>query len=430
MNEERQKQIEHERKLVSKCNELRDLVKDNLHSLENINSLFSFEGKQNTKLKKEGHEILSRIGLLRSNGGVCLNCSKNRNLTQTKKGDGLQWKCNKCKKTTKSIRHGSIFSASKKSIYIALVIIHQFSARSKSKDIINLLNVSDKTVAEWTNYLRNAQTRILLQVDLTIGGKEKNCVADETYVYRPPKQGIGKCKEYWRNWLVVIVEKDSTKFVCRLIGKRTRPAIESIIHEYVKVGTTIKTDEHKAYYWLGKTTSARTFQPCRPALHIHKKYNHSVGFKAYDGTHTNEIEGQNNLIKHPYKAMSGLPKSKLPQFLDQLMFEGWVNSVLPYSEESHSRAERDKAFNNYLMFIVALTELYCSNEEEWFFEHDFVADGGKVKFSDELYLFYKDQGYAKDENDVPEDDVWELDTEFKGYDFSLECDDSDDSDYV
>ena len=53
-----------------------------------------------------------------------------------------------------------------------------------------------------------------------------------------------------------------------------------------------------------------------------------MGFKACDGTHTNEIEGENNLIKHPCKSMSGLPKSKLPQFLDQLMFEGWANSVL------------------------------------------------------------------------------------------------------
>ena len=194
-------------------------------------------------------------------------------------------------KTTKSIRHGSIFSTSKKLICIALVIIHQFSVRSKSKDIINLPNVSDKTVTEWANYLRNAQTIILLQVDLVIGGDRKTCTADETYVCRPLKQGRGKCKEYWCNWLVVIVDKDSIKFACRLIDKRTRLSIKAIIHECVKVGTTIKTDEHIAYYWLRKTTSTKTFQPCRPALHAHKKHNHSIGFKAYDKTRANEIEG-------------------------------------------------------------------------------------------------------------------------------------------
>ena len=73
----------------------------------------------------------------------------------------------------------------------------------------------------------------------------------------------------------------------------------------MKVSTTIKTDEHKSYYWLGKTTSSRTNQPCCPALYIYKKCNHSIGFKAYDGTCANEMEGQNNLIEYPYKAMSG-----------------------------------------------------------------------------------------------------------------------------
>ena len=92
-----------------------------------------------------------------------------------------------------------------------------------------------------------------MNIDLRIGGKNKTCIADETYVYRPPKYNKGR-KKLWRNWLLVIVEKDSTKFVCYLLGKRTRPAIERIINEYVRVGTTIKTDEHKAYYWLGKIT--------------------------------------------------------------------------------------------------------------------------------------------------------------------------------
>ena len=67
------------------------------------------------------------------------------------------------------------------------------------------------------------------------------------------------------------------------------------------------------------------------------------------------------MIKHLYKAMSGLPKHLLPQFLDQLMFEGWANSVLPFSDHSHSKAEKDKMFNNFLMLLVGLSELYYQN---------------------------------------------------------------------
>lgn len=121
---------------------------------------------------------------------------------------------------------------------------------------MHLLNVSDKTISEWYEYLQNAQTRILLQIDMRIGGRGKTCVADETYIHRPPKNGKGR-KKRWRNWLLVIAEKETTKFVCYLLGKRTRPAIETVVNEHVKVGATIKTDEHKAYYWLGETTSKK-----------------------------------------------------------------------------------------------------------------------------------------------------------------------------
>ena len=41
-----------------------------------------------------------------------------------------------------------------------------------------------------------------------------------------------------------------------------------------------------------------------------------MGFKAYNRMHKNKIEGQNNMIKHPYKAMLGLLKNILPHFLD------------------------------------------------------------------------------------------------------------------
>ena len=83
------------------------------------------------------------------------------------------------------------------------------------------------------------------------------------------------------------------------------------MNEYVRVGTIVKTDKYKAYYQLGKITSKKTFQPCCPTLYIHKKCNHSMGFKAYDGMYIKKIEAQNNMIKNPYKAISGLPKNVL-----------------------------------------------------------------------------------------------------------------------
>ena len=93
------------------------------------------------------------------------------------------------------------------------------------------------------------------------------------------------------------------------------------------------------------------------------------------------------MIKHPYKAMSGLPKKNLPHFLDQLVFEGQANSVLSFSEHSHSKAEKDKIFNNFLMLLIGLGELYCLNDKEWYYEHKFLSHGGNMPINDELNLF-------------------------------------------
>ena len=91
------------------------------------------------------------------------------------------------------------------------------------------------------------------------------------------------------------------------------------------------------------------------------------------------------------------------------MFEVWANSVLPFSEHSHSKAEKDKIFNNFLMLLIGLGELYCLNDKEWYYEHKFVSHGGNMPINDELYQFYKEQGYTKNGNEIPFDDIYELD---------------------
>ena len=51
--------------------------------------------------------------------------------------------------------------------------------------------------------------------------------------------------------------------------------------------------------------------------------------------------------------------------LDQIMFECWANSVMDFSETSHSVAEQQKVFNAILFFVAALSELYCGDDFQW-----------------------------------------------------------------
>ena len=102
--------------------------------------------------------------------------------------------------------------------------------------------------------------------------------------------------------------------------------------------------------------------------------------------------------------MKGLPKYLIPQYLDQIMFESWSNSVLPFSKTSHSEAEKDKMANVMATYVAGLSILYCQDEFEWEFETNYVSDGGMIDINENLYDYHKDQGYSIDDSDVPVDD--------------------------
>ena len=58
---------------------------------------------------------------------------------------------------------------------------------------------------------------------------------------------------------------------------------------------------------------------------------------------------------------------------------------------------------------VAIGELYCNDREEWYFEKAHVTDSRLIDIREDLYDYYKDQGYMLDNNDEPNDDLYELD---------------------
>jgi len=115
---------EFENNMIEKASTIKNIVKENLNSLQSINALFEFNQGKSAKLTKHGHSVLCTVGLLKNNGGKCSKCGKDRKLINKNKGDGLVWKCTSCKKTTQSIRHTSIFTTSKLSLYELIIIIH------------------------------------------------------------------------------------------------------------------------------------------------------------------------------------------------------------------------------------------------------------------------------------------------------------------
>ena len=62
------------------------------------------------------------------------------------------------------------------------------------------------------------------------------------------------------------------------------------------------------------------------------------------------------------------------------------------------------------MFVVALSELHCHESLACCFDTYFVSDGSKIPISEDLYDYYKDQGYSLNDDDIPVDDEHSEDT--------------------
>jgi len=94
-----------------------------------------------------------------------------------------------------------------------------------------------------------------------------------------------------------------------VIDEAKRDTIMTKIHENVKIGSEIITDEHKAYYWLYSQFK-------------HQVVNHSKGeYKKGADAHTNSIEGFWSTLKRGvYGIYHHVSKKHLQHYVNEFAF--------------------------------------------------------------------------------------------------------------
>jgi transposase-like protein len=100
------------------------------------------------------------------------------------------------------------------------------------------------------------------------------------------------------------------KFFAVAVEDRTRDTLEPIIQKHVASGSTIHSDKWPSYNHLDEM---------RGLNYVHNVVNHSEGFKAEDGTHTNTIESvwYAKLKRH-------IP----PQAYNMQAIPGWLSKMM------------------------------------------------------------------------------------------------------
>ena len=272
------------------------------NQLANIESYEEFKTHKNLVIKLV-HDENKTVDWLRDNdfiaaeGSLCPGCLKlNRkkigrmhyhkiaNTGQRRKA-GYIIKCRGGSNGCRLVRTpfaGSFFDGvtCKLPVGDVLEAIYYWSRKTSVKNTAYELGCEEKTIVDYFSYLREVCTVSLMERgENIIGGPGLTVEIDESKFFKN-KYGKGRAAiDQKKGWVFGGICRETKEFFMVRVPDRTKKTLLPIIHRHVKPGTTIMSDEWKAYYDLQMT-------------YEHKTICHKRNFVAPDNAyiHTQHVE--------------------------------------------------------------------------------------------------------------------------------------------
>ena len=231
--------------------------------------------------------------------------------------DGISWRCRKIHTVTDklkaykskdvkvSIREDTWLQNSNLTLEEIVELIYLWTQNFTLAEIEHELNISKKTLIEWTIYFRDVCTCIVLDHSEPIGGEGVPVEIDES---KFGKRKYNKGRRVDGMWVFGGREKyDKSKIFMVPVADRKRSTLIPIIEKWIKKGSVIHSDCWSSYKCLNKLG------------YRHKTVNHSKMFKNWrNGACTNSIESEWRHAKcsvPPYGIHKGLHEGYLSEFL-------------------------------------------------------------------------------------------------------------------
>ncbi|XP_032381931.1 uncharacterized protein LOC116695630 [Etheostoma spectabile] len=210
-------------------------------------------------------------------------------------GDQYAWTCRHVGTEKQiSVRHKSIFSRSKISFSNWMQFMYRFCQGLRLRQIDMMddsIAASSATLSKMAKKLREvcvtAVERMRRRTGQKIGGRREFVVIDESHFRHKRKYGRGRMVGGWKRkkWVFGMLGvkhhqgRTSRKPVLRLVERRSRGHLVPLIAHHVRRGSSIISDEWRAYRIL-------------PALgYNHHTVNHSRWYvDPHTGAHTQHIE--------------------------------------------------------------------------------------------------------------------------------------------
>ncbi|KCZ79878.1 hypothetical protein H312_02728 [Anncaliia algerae PRA339] len=216
------------------------------------------------------------------------------------------------KKTTKSIRIGSIFESIKLSLINILTVIISWTL-NKNVSIINTeFGISKRLIIKIFAKLRLIVKFHLDNDPIRLGGVGKSCQIDESLFCHKVKAHRGR-SPVEQLWVFGIVDPSyaPARGYMEIVPDRSAATLLPIIRRICRTGTIIHSDEWAAYDQINRKLGF-----------IHYSVNHSLYFvDPNTGIHTQHIESYWNRQKLRIKNLRGIRRRDLQYYLAEFIWK-------------------------------------------------------------------------------------------------------------
>ena len=169
-------------------------------------------------------------------------------------------KCNKksCKRKSSRLK-GTIFENNHIGVDKVIRIMIYTVAGLSHKQIMNRTGLSNKTVTDWMRYTRDMCVTMIDEADTIIGGPGVEVEIDESK-FAKRKYNKGRRKGDG-SWVFGAIEKHlrpgevMRRYMVAVVQDRSRPTLEPLIRQSVRLGSIIHSDCWGAYNWIGHQDS-------------------------------------------------------------------------------------------------------------------------------------------------------------------------------